>query len=255
MQAGDAMNLSPTATLIVTLLGVVLTLNAAFIVGFILLWRRKPQVAPAPFVVLDASDAIQARQVEQHDLITAGGVIEKNLAQAVAAHRPQAEIDALIAQKAQNAKDVHRVGVEVSTSFQSRNLTVFLDRMGEMNSEVVSGQKLILSEIGGLKQQGSLLQGNFHDLLESVNDFAERLKLVEESSQRKERNIAQLRDLLNSLSTELREVRARTAADAMTKEERYAMITTMRWLYANTNALALLLGVPPPLIEPAAEAE
>lgn len=240
------MTLSPTATLIVAILTVLLLLNIGLAVGVVLLWRRPRAITPAPFAVLDAADAIQARQVEQHDLITAGGVIERNLAQAIAAKRPQSEIDALIAQKAQNAKDVQRVGVELSASQQARNLTTFMTRMDELGNRILGGQDAIATKIGGLEQQSTLFQAEFRNLLEAVDEFSKRLELVEKSSQRKERNIAELRELVTTLALELRELRARTAADALTATERHAMISTMRWLHAHTAALSAVMGVPPP---------
>lgn len=237
------MTLSPTATLIVAILTVLLLLNIGLAVGVAPLWRRPRAAAPAPFAVLDAADAIQARQVEQHDLIAAGGVIKKQLAQAITARRPQAEIDALIAQEVQNSKDVQRIGVEVSGSFQARNLLTFMNRMDDLGTRILGGQDAIATKIGGLEQQSTLFQAEFRSLLEAVDDFSARLDLVEKSSQR---NIAELRDLVTTLALELRELRARTAADAMTATERHAMIQTMRWLHAHTAALAAAMGVPPP---------
>lgn len=240
MQAGGVMNLSPTASLIVTMLGILLGLCAVNSIALVYLFlRRKRNTSPAPVAPLnlpETSDAIQERQAEQHELISALGVVEKQIAQAIADKRP---IDALITQKAQIQKDIARINVEVATSQQARNLTTFMGRMDEMGARILAGQDTIGQKIGGLEKQNLLFQSEFRNLLEAVNDFSARLELVEKSS-------TELRDLVTTLALELRELRQRTAADAMTTTERYAMITTMRWLHAHTAAISAVLGVPPP---------
>ncbi len=143
------MTLSPTAQLIVSLLAVLLLLCIVIAVELLLLLRRKAPTVRPPSIP-DSSDELQARQAEQHDLITAGGVIEKQLAQAIVTKRPQSEIDALIAQNAQNSKDVQRIGVEVSTSFQSRNLSTFMGRMDELGTQILGGQDAILKRVDDL---------------------------------------------------------------------------------------------------------
>lgn len=236
------MNLSPTASLIVTMLGVLLGLCAVNSVALVYLFLRRRKAAPdapAVFVPLDipeTSEAIQTRQGEQHELITALGVVEKQLAQAIADKRP---VDALIAQKAQIQKDVARINVEVATSQQARNLTTFMTRMDELGTRILAAQDTIGQKIGGLEKQNLLFQSEFRNLLEAVNDFSARLELVEKSS-------TELRDLVTTLALELLELRQRTAADALTAAEWHAMISTMRWLHAHTAALSAVMGVPPP---------
>ncbi len=139
------MTLSPTATLIVSLLAVLLLLCIVIAVE-LLFWLRRRGVPSVP-AVLDSSEAIQARQIEQQDLITALGVLEAQIAQATADGRP---VDKLIASKAQISKDIQRIGVEVSTSFQSRNLSTFMGRMDELGTQILGGQDAILKRVDDL---------------------------------------------------------------------------------------------------------
>ena len=121
-----------------------------------------------------------------------------------------------------------------------------MTRMDELGTRILAGQDTIGNKIGELEKQNLLFQSGFRNLLEAVDEFSKRLELVEKSSQRKERNIAELRDLVTTLALELRELRQRTAADALTAAEWHAMISTMRWLHAHTAALSAVMGVPPP---------